>query len=532
MKPREIDEASLLFGLGRAAASTAERGRLQDVVDLLDRAFEYYEREGDTLLALAVAEYPLPSTTVGRTEVSRFLLRALKLVPADSLSAGRLLSSYGAEIGRLDNNYNGAQEAFARALSIAQKKKDSYLKLNTLLASANVALFHLHIQEALENAENAIKLASRLGAPQAAWAAYRDANRCLGIVGDSRGALRHASMALELSEKQRARYRLAQALEMNASSRRLHGDWQAARDFVDRGLTLAPQDETLLRNRIMLEYDSGDFVSGDVALQSLLEVMAPVSAKHGAGRANAALTIACVARISGATIRVDHCIMIAQEVVSSPLTNPAFAMAARAALGVLSVLRNDPTKSAEQYAALTRVRGSSIAFLVSGDGLAVDRVLGLMAHTMGDLDQASAHFEIALALCSEAGYRPELAWTCCDYAETLLQRNHHGDHKKAMSLLDQSLSICTQVGMRPLMDRVALLREQTTLPTYPDGLTEREVEILRLVAAGKSNPEIALNLVVSPRTVSTHVSNILNKIGATNRTEAATYASRNGMLEG
>ena len=167
-------------------------------------------------------------------------------------------------------------------------------------------------------------------------------------------------MALELSEKQRARYRLAQALEMNASSRRLHGDWQAARDFVDRGLTLAPQDETLLRNRIMLEYDSGDFVSGDVDLQSLLEVMAPVSAKHGAGRANAALTIACVARISGATNLVDHCIMIAQEVVSSPLTNPAFAMAARAALGVLSVLRNDPTKSAEQYAAMTRARGSSM----------------------------------------------------------------------------------------------------------------------------------------------------------------------------
>jgi DNA-binding NarL/FixJ family response regulator len=52
------------------------------------------------------------------------------------------------------------------------------------------------------------------------------------------------------------------------------------------------------------------------------------------------------------------------------------------------------------------------------------------------------------------------------------------------------------------------------------------VEILRLVAAGKSNPKIAEALYISPRTVSTHVSNILNKINAANRTEAASYATR------
>ena len=61
----------------------------------------------------------------------------------------------------------------------------------------------------------------------------------------------------------------------------------------------------------------------------------------------------------------------------------------------------------------------------------VDRLLGLLCQTMGNLDQASEHFEDALNFCRKAGYRPELGWTCCDYADTLLHRNDEGDREKA-----------------------------------------------------------------------------------------------------
>ncbi len=56
-------------------------------------------------------------------------------------------------------------------------------------------------------------------------------------------------------------------------------------------------------------------------------------------------------------------------------------------------------------------------------------------------------------------YRPELAWTCCDYADSLLQRNEPGDREKSMSLLDESLAISSELGMRPLMERVLSRRE-------------------------------------------------------------------------
>ncbi len=78
---------------------------------------------------------------------------------------------------------------------------------------------------------------------------------------------------------------------------------------------------------------------------------------------------------------------------------------------------------------------------------------------MGNLDQASEHFEDALAFCRNVDSRTELAWACCDYADSLLQRANPGDREKAVSLLDESLAISSELGMRPLMERVLSRRE-------------------------------------------------------------------------
>ena len=66
--------------------------------------------------------------------------------------------------------------------------------------------------------------------------------------------------------------------------------------------------------------------------------------------------------------------------------------------------------------------------------------------------------------------------------------------------------------------------------TYPDGLSRREVEVLGLIAGGKSNPQIARELFISAKTVGNHVSSILNKTNVSNRSEAAAYAVRQGLV--
>lgn len=82
--------------------------------------------------------------------------------------------------------------------------------------------------------------------------------------------------------------------------------------------------------------------------------------------------------------------------------------------------------------------------------------------------------------------------------------------------------------MRKLMDQVTAQPSPPKLITSE--LTEREMEVLSLVAQGMSNHEIAARLVISEKTVKTHVSNLLSKLGLEDRTRLAIYAIRNGLV--
>ena len=163
-----------------------------------------------------------------------------------------------------------------------------------------------------------------------------------------------------------------------------------------------------------------------------------------------------VARITGAADRLDFAEESAESILSSTSANPMHTCFARIGLALIAVQRADTAAAAEQFVALESFRGTMLSFhwMISADHL-----LGLLAQTMGNTDQASAYFEDALAFCRKAGYRPDLAWTCCDYADMLLERDGDGDKAKAIQLLDESLAISSELGMRPLMERVLLRRE-------------------------------------------------------------------------
>jgi DNA-binding NarL/FixJ family response regulator len=75
-----------------------------------------------------------------------------------------------------------------------------------------------------------------------------------------------------------------------------------------------------------------------------------------------------------------------------------------------------------------------------------------------------------------------------------------------------------------------LVREVRTPEVAPATLTDRETDVLRLLAGGKANKEIAAELMIGEKTVKTHVSSILNKLGVQSRTQAALYAAHNGLV--
>ena len=110
-------------------------------------------------------------------------------------------------------------------------------------------------------------------------------------------------------------------------------------------------------------------------------------------------------------------------------------------LALLAVVQKDVAAAKQQYYSLQHGATMVTALIAPiSVGTLSKRVLGLLAETMGNLDQAAQHFDDALAFCRR-GYRPELAWTCCDYADTLLQRNEPGDREKTVSLLDDALAV-------------------------------------------------------------------------------------------
>jgi DNA-binding NarL/FixJ family response regulator len=85
-----------------------------------------------------------------------------------------------------------------------------------------------------------------------------------------------------------------------------------------------------------------------------------------------------------------------------------------------------------------------------------------------------------------------------------------------------------QVQLSP--QAAARLLREVQVPQSPEKLTSREIEVLRLLAQGMSNKDIATALVIGVKTVKTHVSSILSKLGVPSRTQAALYAVRIGLV--
>jgi DNA-binding CsgD family transcriptional regulator len=163
--------------------------------------------------------------------------------------------------------------------------------------------------------------------------------------------------------------------------------------------------------------------------------------------------------------------------------------------------------------------------------LAAHRLLGELDTDAERFDAAANHLDAALALADACAAPYERALTLLAFAEL---RAVTGNQTEARTLLDAVRAICMPLGAQPalaradaLAARLAPLKE--TPPAYPAGLSAREIEVLRLVAAGRTNRDIADALFLSEHTVRVHVRNILTKTATANRTEAAAFALRHGL---
>jgi len=140
------------------------------------------------------------------------------------------------------------------------------------------------------------------------------------------------------------------------------------------------------------------------------------------------------------------------------------------------------------------------------------------------LDDAEARLATALELAEDCDARHERALTLLVMAELLQVR---GDLLGARAHLDTVRAICAPLGAARTLAQADALEAHLRAPAtagLPAGLTPREGEVLRLLATGLANAEIARQLSLSPRTIDAHLSTIYSKLGVTSRGAAIRFA--------
>ncbi|MCH7624696.1 MAG: tetratricopeptide repeat protein [Chloroflexi bacterium] len=461
----DVDTASILFGLGRTQAATSAWTQSQEAVNALRRAFDAFVELGDTDKAVAVAlhHYGYGAFSSGTADM---MARALELVPSGSLDAGYLLAGYGEALSWEIRDFGGAQESLDQAVEIARREGDQTLEVRSLVLMAQTHFAQGHYDDAVEMSLPVIELAESLDELDALVRARFMCANVLITRGNSNEAQKHAKAGLDAAERLHDKLWLNAMLRHNFIPAILRGDWKVAQEFNARSLAELPSDAITLSDRVLLNLQVGNLEESNEYVDRLLNTMPKVLVGAGLEHMRVAFTVAMAARVTGRTELLEVAESAARDVISA---SPSHINAFRAHVGLAltAIQRSDLESASKEYAILESQKGTQAESVIC-----YDRLLGLLAQTLGNLGDAQAHFEEALAFCRKAGYRPELAWSLCDYADMLLERastssprteevlrQAQDDRTKAVAMLDEALAISTELGMRPLMERVLSRRE-------------------------------------------------------------------------
>ena len=163
--------------------------------------------------------------------------------------------------------------------------------------------------------------------------------------------------------------------------------------------------------------------------------------------------------------------------------------------------------------------------------IAAHRLLGELDTDVGRYDNAETHLQASLTLADACAAPYERALTLLAIAEL---RAATGTSDDARRLLDEVRIICAPLDAKPALARADALAARlaatpATAPSYPAGLSAREAEVLRLIAHGLTNRQVAERLFLSPRTVEQHLRTIYNKLGVATRAAATHFAVTNGL---
>lgn len=520
---------TLLLDLAAAVARTGDMGRMEALT--LASAKEAREAGLSELLIRSCLASSIFGVALPDRQMIPMVEAALEMIPAgDSARRSALLSVLACQLA-LTESWEEAEGPREESIAMARRLKDGQA-LAFALRNAYMARPHEKLEVRREHVAEVMRLARDLGDKELELTSGCDHLQDSLLLGDlaavDSGIEEHTRLAEELQQGMQTAHALIlrgmrallagplpTAVEINAEMHRMR-----------RRLSVPWADRAIGAHTFVLRWEQGRLDELEPVYEAGREPAAPVALRVSLafvcaelGRREAALQI-----IRG---------FRPEDIAAFP--DPPGRMFVAAVLAQACATAGETAHAEWLYRYMLPQAGYAVSMNGSAVCLgAASRYLGLLAAAMGDFDLASRHFDEADVLNSRLGARPLLAHTMADRARMLLARDQGGDVDAAAGLLESAARAFDEVGIT-FHARVAReLAAGASKPakvraTYPGGLSEREVEVLRLLAAGMTNQQIADHLVISLNTVIRHVSNIFDKTGVANRAEAATFAARNGL---
>jgi tetratricopeptide (TPR) repeat protein len=380
-------------------------------------------------------------------------------VPAASIETGVLKSQYGALLGWEGRDYNGARRELNAALRVARSHHDASLEAVTLINRAFLHLAFLYIDRMTSDAAAAARQSAAVrdsvlestGRYVAAHAAY--------VAGSLEDTLEHAVSGLGIAERVRVRATEAGILWLRGAIAMNSGAWKEAASFLDRGQQASPSGGRLLLQRMLVELEQGRFAGASSYMDEIVEQARRDDGADKVMAAVTALAIPWTAYVTGDHGRLDEAKRAAQQAARGGGPVPVFLLESRIGAGLIAVMSGDRRAARSIYKELANGPQAGSWYWRS-----VDRILGLLARTMGDLDRAAAHLRQATQTLEQAGWRVQLAWACSEYAEVLDELRATGAESSngaedTLAMRDKALQIARELGMKPLIERIISTRE-------------------------------------------------------------------------
>ena len=516
-------QADRELSLGSADLEAAGRaahllGHDEDAFALWGRAHQAAIRDGDMIRAAHQAFW-MGMFHIDRGEMAvggGWLGRAARLVEesgADSVVAGFLLVPQG--LGQLDAGEPAAAlDTFDRAAVIAERFRDPDLTTLTRLGRGQAFLDMSELSRGIALLDEAM-LAVTTGevSPIVVGIVYCASIDAFQKVFDLRRAQQWTDALAAWCDAQPdlVPFR-GRCLVYRAELKRFHGAWAEAIDEARQAqewLSRPPPEPAVgeaLYQQAELHRLRGDFADAETAYRE---------ASQWGRRPEPGLALLRLAqdrpKVAWAAIRraVDE---VDEDIAKAPLLEPLVEIAL--AVGELGAAR-------EAAEALTRVAGVTGSPLLDAIARRAD---GAVLLAEGDARAALVAMRRASSAWENLDAPYEIARVRAGIG-LALQRL--GDADSADLEFEAARRVFRDLGAEP--DLVRLDALAIAAPGRPDGLSAREVEVLRLLAAGKTNRAIAVDLGISERTIDRHVSNIFTKLDVSSRAAATAYAYEHGL---